>query len=221
MQICPKCKVNIRGEKSCCPLCQSQLKNVEGELSPAFPTLKKKKISNITFLKMCTFLFVALEIIFCAIHYVTNKEYSFFPIMMLGTLVVWITVITTMYLRNNMIKVITWEVIVAIIVDVYIDKATGFHGWSLQWMVPATLVALAFATIAIAKALKLRLDEYILYIIFDLLIALSQMIFIKLGQNKFIYPAVFSITIYLILTAALVIFRFRDLKNAAQKMFNV
>ncbi|WP_026651925.1 DUF6320 domain-containing protein [Butyrivibrio proteoclasticus] len=221
MQICPKCKVNIRGEKSCCPLCQSQLKKVEGELSPAFPTLKKKKISNITFIKVCTFLFVALEIIFFALHYVTQRQFSFFPIMILGTLVVWLTLITTIYLKNNMIKVITWEVIVAIIVDVYIDKATGFNGWSLHWMVPATLVALAIATITIAKMLKLRLDEYILYIVFDLLMALSQMIFIRLGQNRFIYPAVFSITFYLILTAALVIFRFRDLKNATQKMFNV
>ena len=67
MQICQKCNVKIRGRKECCPLCQGRLKEVEGEENPSFPVLEKRKISNITFLKMCTFLFIASEIIFGAI----------------------------------------------------------------------------------------------------------------------------------------------------------
>ena len=88
-------------------------------------------------------------------------------------------------------------------------------------MVPATLVALAFATIIIAKIAKLRLDEYILYLILDLLMALLQLIFIKNGMNKFTWPAVVSIMLYLIMISGLVIFKFKDLKNASQKMFNM
>ncbi len=140
---------------------------------------------------------------------------------MLGLFVAWVTVITTMYMRNNLIKVITWEVVVAIVVDIYIDLHTGFHGWSVEWMVPSTLVALAIATIIIAAAIKLRLDEYILYIVFDLVMALLQIIFIKNGMNNFPWPAAVSIVAYLILVSAMVIFRFRDLRNASEKMFNM
>ena len=86
MQICPKCKVNIRGNKSCCPLCQGKLKNVEGEASPSFPTIKRKKISNITFLKVCTFLFVASEIVFATINIMTENKFSFISPVMLGIL---------------------------------------------------------------------------------------------------------------------------------------
>lgn len=221
MQICPKCKIQIRGRKSCCPLCQSSLKETEGELSPAFPTLKRKKISNITFIKMCTFLFVALEIVFITINIMTHSAYPAIGPVMLGLLVGWITILTTMYLRNNLLKVITWEVIVAIVVDVYIDIKTGFKGWSVNWMIPLTLIALAIATIVIAHVLKLRLDEYILYIVMDIVMALLQIIFIKNGRNTFPWPAVISIMAYLILLAAVLIFRFRDLKNASEKMFNM
>ena len=98
---------------------------------------------------------------------------------------------------------------------------TGFHGWSLEWMVPSTLFGLAVATIIIAKVLKLRLDEYALYIVFDIVMSLLQIIFIRNGMNKFPWPAVISIMIYLILGVAMVIFRFRDLKNASEKMFNL
>ena len=30
MQYCPKCKIKIRGKKTCCPMCQGPLKEVEG-----------------------------------------------------------------------------------------------------------------------------------------------------------------------------------------------
>ena len=221
MQICPKCKVNIRGEKSCCPLCQGTLKTTQGELPASFPTLKRHKISNITFLKVCTFLFIALEIIFGTVQIMTEDDIPFLGILILGTAVVWLTVVTTMYLRNNPLKVITWEVIIAIIVDVYIDMHTGFIGWSLMWMVPATLMALAIVTVVSAAIMRLRLDEYIFYIIFDLIMALVQIVFIRNGMNKFPWPAVISIMMYLIITVGLVIFRSGDLKNATAKMFNV
>lgn len=221
MQICQKCNVKIRGRKECCPLCQGRLKEVEGDENPSFPVLEKRKISNITFLKMCTFLFIASEIIFGTINIMTKGEFPFIGPVMLGILVAWIDVIATMYLRNNLIKVITFEVIVAIIVDFYIDIKTGYYGWSVNWMIPMTLIGLAIATNIIAWVLKLRLDEYILYIVLDFVMALIQIIFIKNGMNDFPWPAAISIITYMILIAALVIFRFRDLKNASEKMFNI
>ncbi|WP_155834898.1 DUF6320 domain-containing protein [Butyrivibrio sp. FCS006] len=213
--------MKIRGRKECCPLCQGRLKEVEGDDNPSFPILEKRKISNITFLKMCTFLFIASEIIFGAINIMTKGEFSFIGPVMLGLFVAWIDVIATMYLRNNLIKVITFEVVVAIVVDLYIDIKTGFHGWSVNWMIPMTLIGLAIATNIIAWVLKLRLDEYILYIVLDFVMALVQIIFIRNGMNTFPWPAVASIITYMILIAALIIFRFRDLKNASEKMFNI
>ena len=221
MQICQKCNVKIRGRKECCPLCQGRLKEIEGEDNPSFPTLEKRRISNITFLKMCTFLFIASEIIFGAINIMTKGKFSFIGPVMLGLLVVWIDVLATMYLRNNLIKVITFEVIVAIVVDYYIDVKTGFLGWSIHWLRPMTLIALAVVTNMIALVLKLRLDEYILYIVFDFVMSLVQIIFIRNGMNRFPWPAVASIITYMIIITALVIFRFRDLKNASEKMFNI
>ena len=221
MQYCPKCKVKIRGKKSCCPLCQGKLREEEGQLNAPFPTLKKKKISNITFLKVITFIFIASEIIFGTINIQTDSAYPFIGVTMLGIFVAWITALTTMYLRNNLIKVITWEVVVAIVVDIYIDLQTGFHAWSVNWMVPATLIGLAIATFIIAGAQKLRLDEFILYLILDLGMALLQFIFIKNGMNTFTWPAVISIMVYLVMISGLVIFRFGDLVHATSKFFNM
>ncbi|RKM62308.1 hypothetical protein D6855_02505 [Butyrivibrio sp. CB08] len=221
MQVCNKCIIKIRGRKECCPLCQGKLTNTEGIENPAFPVLEKRRVTSITFFKICTFIFISLEIIFGTINIMTGGEYSFIGPIMLGALVAWIDIYATMYLRNNLIKVITFEVLVAIVVDFYIDIKTGFHGWSVNWMIPMTLIGLAIVTIATALILKLRLDEYILYIVFDFIMALLQIITIRNGMNSLPWPAASSIMFYLILIAALVIFRFRDLKNASEKMFNI
>ena len=221
MQYCPKCKVKIKGKKTCCPLCQGQIREIEGNLEASFPTIKKKKISNVTLFKLVTFLFIASEIVLETINIQTKSMLPYIGVTMLGFLVAWITFVTTLYLRNNLLKVVTWEVVVAIVVDVYIDIKTGYIGWSVEWMIPATLFGLAIATIIIAKIMKLRLDEYILYLVLDLIMALLQIIFIRNGMNDFTWPAVIVIMIYLILIVGVIIFRFADLKNASQKMFNM
>jgi hypothetical protein len=221
MQVCNKCNIRIRGRKECCPLCQGKLNETEGDENLAFPILEKRKITSITFLKVCTFISIVALIVFGTVNIMTSGAFPFIGPVILGVIVAWIDIVATMYLRNNIIKVITFEVLVAIVVDFYVDMRTGFYGWSVNWMIPMTLIGLAIATIITANIMGLRLDEYILYIVFDFVMALLQIICIKNGMNTLPWPAASSIMFYLILIAALVIFRFRDLKNASEKMFNI
>ena len=221
MQVCNKCKIRIRGRKECCPLCQGKLNETEGDENLAFPILEKRKITSITFLKVCTFISLVALIVFGTVNIMTAGAFPFIGPVILGVIVAWIDIVATMYLRNNIIKVITFEVVVAIVVDLYVDLRTGFYGWSVNWMIPMTLIGLAIATIITATIMGLRLDEYILYIVFDFVMALLQIICIRNGMNTLPWPAASSIMFYLILIAALVIFRFRDLKNASEKMFNI
>lgn len=221
MQVCNKCNIRIRGRKECCPLCQGKLNETEGDENLAFPILEKRKITSITFLKVCTFISLVALIVFGTVNIMTAGAFPFIGPVILGVIVAWIDIVATMYLRNNIIKVITFEVVVAIVVDLYVDLRTGFYGWSVNWMIPMTLIGLAIATIITATIMGLRLDEYILYIVFDFVMALLQIICIRNGMNTLPWPAASSIMFYLILIAALVIFRFRDLKNASEKMFNI
>ena len=207
----------------CCPMCQGTLKEIEGgeDVTASFPTLKKKKMSHITIMKMTTFICAVLEIIFITIRIISDKKLPFLGPLVLGILGAWIAVLATIYLRNNILKVITWEAIVAIFADIYIDKVTGFYGWSIDWVVPFTLMLLGVVTIIIALATKLRLDEYIFYLLFDLIMAVMQIIFVTKGYTKNLWPTGISIMLYMILLAGVLIFRFRDLKKASEKMFNM
>ena len=82
-------------------------------------------------------------------------------------------------------------------------------------------MALGVLTFIIAVSIKLRFDEYIFYLLFDLVMAVLQIICVRKGITKNFWPTGISIMLYMILLAGVLIFRFRDLKKASEKMFNM
>ncbi|MCR5100428.1 MAG: hypothetical protein K6B41_03630 [Butyrivibrio sp.] len=236
MLYCPKCKIMIRGHKECCPLCQGaltdsfseEIKNnfLESGIDPedtdsAFPVLPKKKVSSLSVLKMSTFIFTVFEIIFIAVNLYTGNSIPWIGIAIVGTFVAWIDVLVTLYFHNNILKVVTVEVMFAIVVTLVIDYRFGFYGWSLMWTIPIMLLMLALFTYLCSRITRLRLEQYIMYIVVDALVSMLQIIGIVKEYNHFAIPALVSIIAYLIMIAAAIIFRFRDLKSATQRIFNV
>ncbi len=239
MYYCPKCKITIRGNKQCCPLCEGKIldKNgmrraaidetlydiddLEDDYNEAFPILNERKITGHTFARICTFILAVIIVMCLTLRYLFGDMVSWTGVTILGSVVAWLDILAVLRYRYNVLKVLAVEVIVAIIVDYYIDKITGFHGWSVTWMIPFCLVGHTIVTFIIAKAMKLRFVEYIIYICLDAFLAFLQIIFIWNGENTLPYAAVFVIAGFVITLVATFLFRFRELRSAAGRMFNV
>ena len=239
MYYCPKCKIVIRGNKSCCPLCEGKILDkqdvlrmgVDAEMydmddfsedyDEPYPTLPERKITGVTFVKICTFLLAVIIVMGVALRFLFGDMFNWTGMVILGSIVLWLDILAIMRYRYNFLKVLAVEVLVAIIVDYYIDKVTGFYGWSVVWMIPFCLVGHSIVTWLIAKAMKLRFEEYIIYIVFDAVLAFSQAYFIWNGENTLPYAAVFVMAAFAIALAALFLFRFRELRSATHRLFNV
>ncbi len=236
MQMCPRCKMHIQGHKSACPLCGGTLMDVSLDdpsvpewvrtsagNSPegAFPQIRHGILTVSLFLKITIFIFLVLEIICNALYFLFEKYMPWMPLVIAFAPLALIDVLIAVYYRNNVIKLITTQAIAAIIIDFIVDFKLGFYGWSVAWMIPMTLIALALVTFLIALAHHMRFVEYIRYLLFDMLIALLQLIFIKNGMNYQIVPAAFCIMGYLIIFTAAFVFRFRELKSASARYFNI
>ena len=243
MRYCPKCKMMIRGPKECCPLCQGLLYDErlmkrhsvdidsfgddvaqlleEDDDAAGFPVIKKPKVTSLSLLQLGTFVFLAAEIIGFAFMYLMGDELPWLPIVMISFFIGWLDLIVLMFFASNILKVITTEVIVAIIVNLWADAISGFHGWSIAWMIPVSLVVLAVVTVIISEIRGLKLPEYIIYLLVDTGLSILQLIPIALKINRFPWPAVLSIAAFLILLSGTLVFRFRDLKSASVKVFSL
>ncbi|HAB94661.1 MAG TPA: hypothetical protein DCF49_07870 [Lachnospiraceae bacterium] len=219
MQHCPKCRVNIRGEKTGCPLCGGRL---TGEPEPGgFPVLEKRRFSHMSAVKVATFAFLSFLIIMLALEILYNFKLTWVPFVLLIAAIAWADLMVGIYYRNNFIKTFTYETYLIMATCLLIDGMTGWRGWSVAFVLPIGYVLLIFVTVIVGLAAKLRLEEYIIYLVVTMLLSVLQIIPILLHRNPVILPAVLSMTILLILCCAAVIFRFRDLQSAAEKLFNI
>ena len=71
------------------------------------------------------------------------------------------------------------------------------------------------------RTANLRLEEYIIYVFATIMLSMLQIIPVLIHVNPVIFPAVASMAILLIGACAAVIFRFRDLRSAVEKLFNL
>ncbi len=220
MQYCPKCRVNIHGKKSACPLCQKKLEYKDYDDS-SFPVFPEKKISSVTFMKILTFVLAAFCILTWMTGFMIPEADAVIRICQIAAFFTWGDIFVINYLRYNVLKTVTIETLIVIIAVVVTDLLTGWHRWSVTWVIPSILFALMIATLIISKAARLHTDEFISYLILDSAVALIQLIFIKLGLNWFPYPAIISVTLYLLLDAGVVIFGFGDLMTAIARRLNL
>ena len=219
MQSCPRCGVRIRGNKTACPLCGGR---VQGDPEPSpFPFIPGKKISLFTVIRLSTFIFLAVEIVLFALHFLTDFRFHLISFFMLGALAAWFDIVMTVKYRRNLIRMLSFQVYFGCAAVVIIDILTRYRGWSVAWVIPLSLTGLTIATVCIGKGLKMLLEEYIIYLAADMLLSFLQIIPLALGLNPFRLPAVICMAFMLISGLAALLFFRRDLKTASSKLFHL
>ncbi len=218
MQYCGKCKIKIRGNKICCPLCRG---NLTGEPeNPCFPKASRKKRGVVTFFKIAVFTGVILEVLLFMLSYFIGWHFVM-NVMMISIPLVLLDIAIALYFRSNLIRLITVQTYIGMIVVLLFDIFTAGINWASAFVIPGMFVCLAIATIIIGEVSRLRLNDYVIYLVFDSGCSFLQLIPIHTGLNSFPAPAVISMGIMFILGAFVIIFRFRDLKNASSKYLDM
>ena len=68
MLYCEKCKIEVAGNKECCPLCQGELKGMGEAGSDVFPDVPKEKVSSGFLFRLLSFISIAAIIICIAVN---------------------------------------------------------------------------------------------------------------------------------------------------------
>ena len=220
MQHCARCKIDIRGDKERCPLCGGALTGDAG--SPAFPVIPRQKMPRLTVMKGALLVALVVEAAMLVLCFILKDCPGWAALIMIATLIGLGDVALTLFYRNNLLRLITWEIYIAMILVFLTDVFTGFHRWSVIWVLPVVFAALMITTTAVALATKMRVEEFILYLLFDVVMSSAvQLVFFLTRVNTLPLPAVISFVFVIVFFLAMLILNHRAFRGEARKFFNV
>ena len=144
------------------------------------------------------------------INYLTREKLDWFWFAAAGCLCGWLIVAVAYAKRRNILKNEIIQLILVTVIAVLWDKYTGWHGWSLDFVLPFGALAVLGSIPVIVKVQKLEKEEYLFYLVQAAFAGLVPLILMFLHQIRFPYPSVVCTGISLLVFAGMFIFNSND-----------
>ena len=141
MSRCKQCNIEILDETEHCPLCQSVLEKTI-DMENMYPNVMVKSKKWAMLAKIYFFCMIVLELILVNVVMLTDKSsmIAIIPglIFLYGYTVIRYAIVGKTGYRSKVL-VLT---LVAVLILVAIDYSAGYHGWSVNYIIPAGIMFL-------------------------------------------------------------------------------
>lgn len=221
MKYCEKCKVNVAGKRTQCPLCQRSLVGDDSnqkEVFPYIPTVFKQY--NLLF-RFTMFLSIIGVVVSVSVNIILPHTgmWSFFVVA--GIACLWLSIVVALKKRQNIIKNVLYQVVIASILSVLWDYLTDWRGWSLDYVIPIVCVGAMLAMAIISKVLNLQVQDYIIYLIIDSIFGIIPIVFLLTGLLQVVIPTIVCIGVSIVSLSALIIFEGENMKGELKKRLHI
>ncbi|MBH1940082.1 hypothetical protein I5677_04125 [Mobilitalea sibirica] len=221
MQTCEYCKITTKGENSICPLCGGILKgqgDLEDEVFPHIPTIYQE--FNIFIRVLILISIVAIAVSF-SINAIFTKDSRWSLLVAAAILCMWVSLFFIIRKKNNIPKTIVWQVVLISVLSVLWDRSMGWHGWSIDYVIPSMCV-IAMIVMAIGgKLLKIGARDMIVYLLVDVVFGFIPAIFILLGVLNVLYPSIICVAASAISLSALILFQGDNIRTELNKRMHI
>ena len=205
MKRCDHCHIDIAGNRSHCPLCQSHLTGTaSSETFPVIPTIYRQ--FHFLF-KILLFISIAGAVIAVAVNLILEETGMWSHFVVFGVACVWISMFFAIRKRKNIPKGMLYQVILLSLLAVFWDKLTGWRGWSLDFVLPILCISAMAVMAVLSRVLNWRIDSIIIYFWIDALFGIIPLIFVLTGVVNIRIPSMLCVVVSLLSIAAIAIFK--------------
>ena len=203
---CEKCKVTVAGKRQRCPLCQGTLTQTQERSEEVFPDVPTIYHQYGMFIRLLLFTSVALAVISVAVNLMLPQTgwWSFFVVLGVGCL--WVSLAFAVRKRSNIPKNMMYQVFTISILSIVWDALTGWHGWSIDYVIPIVCVAAMLSLGILARVLHMPIQDYMVYLMIDMVFGMVQIVFYLTGCLRVMYPSLICVAVSVISLAGLLIF---------------
>lgn len=220
MQYCEKCGVHVRGSHTQCPLCQGSLTGVAEQTDP-FPEIPFRQRLHWLLLRLLALGTVLAAAVCIAVNICIPGHGWWSLVVVAGLLSGWLAVGLAVRKRGNPLKAIVWQVCVVTALVLAWDFGTGFSGWSVTYVLPVLFPCAVLAIAVIARALRMRPQDFLWYLLLSCLFGLSPAILLAVGLESVSYFALASVVISVVMLAALILFEGAALRSELHRRMHL
>ena len=154
MQYCPSCQMHIAGNKCCCPLCGGALEGKGDPQSEIFPRLTPTRSMARRVLRILALTGAAATAVCVLINLAMGTAVWWSLVVAGGVACGSLTVAIGIAYRRDIPQNIAWETALVILLAMLWDAATGWLGWSLDFVFPCACATGLVMEIALWGILK-------------------------------------------------------------------
>lgn len=180
-------------------------------LTDQFPEKKKPAYEGLLFFQWFSFLCVAAACACVTINFMFTPALQWSVFVVGAALSMWIALAVGFFKRHNLLKNGIWQMLILPVVCVIWDLCTGWHAWSVDYVLPCIYLTVQVSIVIITKIQKLPVEEYMIYHIMAVLLGLVPGILALFHVPQFDLLCILCSGISFLWLMALLIFKRRDL----------
>lgn len=220
MYYCKKCGFSVTGSRAKCPFCGSGLAG-EPDGENVFPEIPYKEPKNELLIRLLALGTVIAEAVCIAVNFFL-QEYGWWSVYVgAGLLSVWLAAGIAVKKRRNPLKAVLWQVCAGSCLIFAWDYGTGFRGWSLDFVLPVLYICSLFLMMALVRLLRLKAQDYLLYLGWNLLLGLIPLGLLSGGALRVAGPSVICVLVSVVGFAVLILFRGAEVRAELGRRFHL
>ncbi len=221
MLYCEKCKISAAGNIEKCPLCGGNLSGDICDDAEAFPVIPPVKPKRYLTFKILILISVITAAVCFAVNASTELQSWWLNYVLAGFASFWIIFGMAIKKRENPVKAVLWVNIAASLLLLLWDLATGFLCWSINYALPVLYICAIFAIVVLSCFLHLKPQDYIFYLILNILLGMIPLILYLFSVPDVVYPSAVCAAISIVTMATLIIFKGGALKEELDRRLHI
>lgn len=192
------------------------------KVEPVFPKPTMPSEQEMKVYKIYSFLCIALvaSMLVTDLNFHPRIRWTLFTAG--GVATMWIASSIGFFKRYNLLKNLMWQLLIGTIISFIWDALTGWHSWSVDFVLPLMSVGILFAMYAIAKVQKSPVREYLIYEIMAAgygLILPGILLLCKVVKRPTV--SMFGALVCFLFLVGVLLFKGREFKEEMQKNLHV
>ena len=221
MQYCPDCQMRIAGDKRCCPLCGGALEGTGDPQSEAFPQLTPYRSAARRALRILSLTGAAATAVCVLINLLVGTAVWWSLFVAAGVACGILSAAVGIAYRRDIPQSIAWETALVILLAILWDAATGWLGWSLDFVFPCACATGLVMEIALWGILKTPVHVVAGPMGGLGLAALVPGVLVLVGLVNFALPSLLCTAFSILFLAVLVLLRRRTAWGELRRRFHV